>query len=319
MNRVLLGVLMVAGGAALFGTLSYVSRSAAAAGLEALPFVAWRGIAGAVTLLAVALLIGRRAGGSGRVPDLRVLATDRRIALIAAGLCGALLNIAIFAAFLRTTIAIALICFYVFPALVTIAAVRLYGERLDRFRLGALVLSSIGLGLVVLAPVLGSSDVVIDPIGVGLALFAAVCQAAFILIAGRGFRPMPTLHVSTYVIFAAVVLSLPLALLLGETDGLLRPFNDAGVWVWILAGGVAGAAIPTTAFVTGIGLIGPSRAAILMTIEPLVGVTLAGLLLGEQPTALQLVGGAAVLIAAAALQLAPRSPTIAKAELGPLV
>ena len=35
-----------------------------------------------------------------------------------------------------------------------------------------------------------------------------------------------------------------------------------------------------------------------MTFEPLVGVTLAGLLLGEQPVPLQLVGGAAVVVAA---------------------
>lgn len=315
----LLGVLLVAVAAALFGTLSYVSRSAAAAGLEALPFVAWRAMAGAVALMAMSMLVGGRLGG-GRLPDLGVLSRDRRVALLVAALFGALLNIAVFAAFLRTTVAVALICFYTFPAIVTLAAVRFYGERLDRVRIGALVLSSAGLGLVVLAPLIGSASVVVDPIGVALALIGAVCQAAFVLIAGRGFRPMPVLHVSTIVIFAALLVSLPLALIAGEVEGLLRPLSEPDVWLWILAGGVAGAAIPTTAFVTGIGLIGPSRAAILMTVEPLVGVTLAGLLLGERPSALQLVGGAAVLIAAAVLQVAPRAPHVAaESEYGHVV
>ena len=309
-------------GAALFGTLSYVARQAAEVGVEALPYVAWRGIAATVSLLAVAALVGTRVGGATRMPDIRVLASDRRVALLAAAMCGALLNIAVFAAFLRTSVAVALICFYTFPAIVTLAAVPLYGERLDRVRVGALALSSVGLVLVVLAPLMdagSAQNVVVDVIGVGLALFGAVCQATFVLISGRGWKPMPTLHVSAFVVGAALAISMPLTLIAGQLDSLLVPFREPEAWIWILAGGVAGAAIPTTAFITGIGLIGPSRAAILMTIEPLVGVTLAGLLLGEQPTVIQLVGGAAVLVAAAVLQVAPRAPVAPEPEFGPLV
>ena len=289
--------------------------------MSALPFVAWRGLVGGGTLLLLSLAVGRRVGGVRRLPDLRVLDRRRRTALLVACLCGALLNIAMFAAFLRTTIAVALICFYTFPAIVNLAAVPLYGERLDRVRVGALLLSSVGLVLVVLAPVLGSSAVVVDPVGVGLALFAAVFQASFVLIAGRGFAPLPSLHVSTYLVFAAALLSAPLALLVGDLPGLLVPFTRADAWVWILLSGIAGAAIASTFFVAGIGRIGPSRAAILMTVEPLVGVLVAGMLLGEQPTLIQLVGGACVLAAAAILQMPPRAPqpVPVETEYGPLV
>jgi drug/metabolite transporter (DMT)-like permease len=319
MNPILLGTLLVASGAALFGTLSYIARQAEATGITALPFVAWRGIAATAALLIVALLLGTRVGGRSRVPDIRVLPRDRRFWLLAAAMCGAVLNIAIFAAFLRTTVAVALICFYTFPTIVTLAAVPLYGERLDRVRIGALLLSATGLLLVLIAPVLGSSDVVIDPVGVALAIFAAVCQATFVLISGRGWKPMPNLHVATYVVGAALAMSVPLTFFAGELDGLLVPFRDSDAWIWILAGSLTGAAIPTTAFITGIGLIGPSRAAVLMTIEPLIGVTIAGLLLGEHPTVVQIAGGAAVLIAAAILQIAPRAPVPPEPEIGPLV
>lgn len=319
LNGVLLGTLLVALGAALFGTLSYVARQAEQTGIAALPYVAWRGIAATVALVVVAAILGTRVGGTSRLPDIRVLPRDRRLWLVAAALCGALLNIAIFAAFLRMSIAVALICFYTFPAIVTLAAVPLYGERLDRIRLGALALLSLGLVMVVLAPVIGARDVVIDPVGIGLALFAAVCQATFVLISGRGWTPMPNLHVATYVVGAALAISVPLALLAGELDGLLVPFSNPDAWIWILAGGVTGAAIPSTAFIAGIGLIGPSRAAILMTIEPLVGVGLAALLLGEQPSPIQLLGGAAVLLGAAILQIAPRAPVPPEPEIGPLV
>ena len=211
-------------------------------------------------------------------------------------------------------IAVALICFYTFPAIVTLAAVPLYGERLGFVRLSALGLSMLGLVLVLLPSLTGAGGLSIDPLGLALALFAAVCQAAFLLIAGRGFNPLPAIGVSTYVVLAAVVVSAPLALLAGDGGGLAGPFQTPEAWIWVLVGGILGAAIPTSAFVAGIGMIGPSRAAILMTIEPLVGVTLAALLLDEQPSPIQLVGGACVLFAAAVLQVAPRTTAEIPAE-----
>jgi drug/metabolite transporter (DMT)-like permease len=286
-----------------------------------LPFVVWRAAIGALFLALVSIVLVARGGTGPRLPDVGVLSHDRRIAIVVVGVAGALLNICLFVAFLRSTVAVVLICYYTFPAVVTLAAVPLYGERLSRLRLGALLMSVVGLAAVVLAPLAGSGGVVVDPVGVVLALLAAACQATFVLISGRGWQPMSSLHVSTFVIAIAVVVGLPLTLLSGQVASLLAPLSSPAAWPWILAAGIAGAAIPTTAFLAGLGIIGPSRAAILMTIEPLVGVTIAAALLGEEPTMVQIVGGAAVLVAAAILQVAPR--TSAKAvvgpELGPLV
>jgi drug/metabolite transporter (DMT)-like permease len=173
--------------------------------------------------------------------------------------------------------------------------------------------------LVVLVPVLDSGNVEIDLLGVALAFIAGVCQASFVLIVGRGFAPLPAPNVAVYALLAAGLVALGLALIVGDIDGLLLPLRDSSTWVWIVAGGIAGAAIPTTAFIAGIGLIGPSRAAIMMTIEPLVGVALAAAFLGERPSAIQLVGGAVVLAAAAILQVAPRRRVPAEPEFGPLV
>jgi drug/metabolite transporter (DMT)-like permease len=314
LNKVLIGTGLVAMAAALFGMLATIARGAAAAGIDALPFVAWRAGIAVLTLLFAGAIVGRFRQ-QPMVPDFRVLKPDRRVALLLAGLCGALLNIAIFAAFLRVPIAVAMICFYTFPAIVTIFAVPLYGERLGVLRLSALGLSLIGLILVLLPSLVGAGGLTFDFIGVFLALFAAVCQAVFVLIAGRGFAPLTSVGVSVYVILTAVVISVPLAMLMGDTAGLVGPFQSPVAWPWILVGGILCAAVPTTAFIAGIGLIGPSRAAILMTIEPLVAVTLAALVLNEQPSPVQLVGGACVLVAAAVLQVAPRTAEIpAEAE-----
>ena len=51
--------------------------------------------------------------------------------------------------------------------------------------------------------------------------------------------------------------------------------------------------------------LAPSQAAILATLEPVVGVALAAWLLAEQPAAVQVIGGALILGAAILLQLRP--------------
>jgi drug/metabolite transporter (DMT)-like permease len=301
LNRPLLvGSGLIVGAASLFGTLGFVSRMTAGLGLGSVAFVFWR--AG----LATVLLVGYAgATGGGGVERLRQLRGRRRAALFAAAMLGALLNVAIFAAFLRTTIAVALICFYTFPAIVTLAAVPLYGDQLDRRRLLALGVSSAGLILVLLAPALGASGLAIDPVGVGLALLAAFCQSCFLLLSGRGYGPLSSLDVSTIVISAAVLVGGALLLVGGDPANALLPFSEPALWPWIAVTGIFGAAIPTTAFLAGLARIGPARTAILMTFEPLTGVLLAALMLGERPVALQLVGGAGVLAAAAILQASP--------------
>lgn len=301
----------------MFGTLSYITRSADALGMSALPFVAWRGAIGTVAVLVIGQLAAARVTRGGGAAPAWLPATRRR-ALVIACVLGAIVNICMFAAFLRTTVAVALICFYTFPALVTLAAVPLYGERLPPLRAAALALSAAGLALAVLSPVLASGSVNLDPVGVGLAVAAALSQAAFILIAGRGFEPLPAARTAAYAILAAGAGALALALIGGDVAGLTVPFREPAAWTWILAGGIWGAAIPTTAFLAGIGLIGPSKAAILMTIEPLVGVAVADRLLGEHPSAIQVAGGVAVLAAAIILQLVP-SRVPPEPEFGPLV
>jgi drug/metabolite transporter (DMT)-like permease len=60
--------------------------------------------------------------------------------------------------------------------------------------------------------------------------------------------------------------------------------------------------MPSVLFLAGLRAIGGTRAGILMLFEPLVGVTLAAILLGEALAPLQAVGGAAILVAALLVQ-----------------
>jgi drug/metabolite transporter (DMT)-like permease len=79
----------------------------------------------------------------------------------------------------------------------------------------------------------------------------------------------------------------------------------------VLWAGTIGAGIPTMAWIMGIRILGAPRAAIISTLEPVVGVVLAALLLAEIPTPLQLVGGAFIVVAAVVVQ---RRPGVEPAE-----
>ena len=288
--------------------LGYVSRQTSALGMDPLALVVWRAGIALLAILAFAayIVVTKRHRWIRPLANFNRLPRRRRIALAIGITLSALLNVAIFAAFQRMAIAVVLITFYTFPALVTLAAWPLYGDRLDGRRLAALVLSLGGLALVLLAPALsGGTGLVVDPVGVALALFAAGCQTAFILIAGRGFTPMKPADMATWLVAAGAFVGAIVLALVGDISSMAKPFAVPELWVWVLIAGIAGAAIPTVWFMGGISRIGPSRTAILMTFEPLVGVTLASLLLGEEPVPLQLVGGAAVVIAAVVLQTTP--------------
>lgn len=271
----------------------------------------WRAILGSLAMaggVAVAASIGRAWRPTGPVT------TRARVAILGAALCSLGLNVAVFIAFERTSIALALIAFYVYPAIVAVAAWRLYGERLDAIRIGALILASGGLLLVVLAPASTSGGLHLDPLGLALALGAACLQATYALLSARSFPTLRAPTVSTAVLGINGLILVSAFLLAGQTQALAAPFIEPRLWPWLLVGGVLGAAIPSAALLAAVRTIGPTRASILMTLEPVVGAALAALLLAEQPSPLQILGGAAVLAAAALLQVSPRDRSAAAHE-----
>ncbi|MFV2063278.1 MAG: EamA family transporter, partial [Chloroflexota bacterium] len=71
----------------------------------------------------------------------------------------------------------------------------------------------------------------------------------------------------------------------------------------VLLGATIGLANPTAAGIAGYRRMGPTGASILMLFEPLVGVLLAALLIAEQPSSLQLLGGLLVLAGSALVNL----------------
>ncbi len=130
-------------------------------------------------------------------PPARRAASGARLALAVAAAAGIILNLAIFIAFGRITVALALLAFYTYPAFVAAVAIVVEQRRPGRIELLALALALAGMVLVVAGQLDPAAGLVVDGLGLGLALLAAVAQTVYITRAEatqrcRPSRPRPS-------------------------------------------------------------------------------------------------------------------------------
>ena len=294
------GFLVVVAAASLFGMLGPLSRFAYEAGMQPLPFVAWR--AGIGFLATASFVAWRVARGAEPLVGIRGLRRPERVTLLVASLLAFGLNLAMFISFGLVTIALALLGFYTYPVIVAAANVALGREAMDRTRLIALVLAVAGMVAVVASQLDPGSGIKVDALGLGLALVAAGCQAAFVIISRNGYPSVPSSQAMALVMATTVVCATVIAAVTGTGAALALPLTDPSILPLLAFTGLFAAAIPSILFLTGIRRIGGTRAGILMLFEPVVGVALAAVLLGEALAPVQIAGGLAILAAAVILQ-----------------
>jgi DME family drug/metabolite transporter len=292
------GVAIMIAAASMFATLGVLSRTAYDLGLAPFSFVAWRAGIGGIGLWAAVLLVRRRR--QSMLPWSRMSRTTRQ-SLGFAVLVGAALNLLIFFAFDRTTIALALLGLYTYPAMVAAASVALGREQLDTSRGLALVLALGGMVAVVAGGLGESSALRIDPIGIAAALGAAACQAAFVL-TSRGYAGVPSDQAMASILAGTGVVAAVVTILTGGPALLLAPFASGQLLGLLLLVGIFAAAVPSFMFLTGMRRLGGIRTGIVMLAEPVVAVVLAAIFLREPVAPLQAVGGITILVAAILVQ-----------------
>ena len=310
----LMGIAIVMISAAMFGMLAPVTRFSYEMGLAPLAFITWRSLVGMVGAGGlVAWRLARNPVAPGQVDQgplrARLHASARLgrrpgLALLAAASGGFLVNVGMFVAFQRIPVAVVLLTFYTYPALMALVAVALGRERMDRARAVALGLASLG-ALLVVATQPGDAALGLDLLGVGLALMAAAGQTVFVTVSRDGFPAVRT-DVAMTIVLAFIAVAGALAAVLAGTGGSLgEPLGKPLLLGLLVFAGLFTAAIPSIMLLAGIRRLGGVRAGILMLIEPMVGVVLAALLLAEPLQPVSLVGGLAILAAAVILTRAP--------------
>lgn len=272
---------------AVFGKLSYD----AGVSVDTLLLVRF-GIAGGVLLL-VAVTRGAFRGLTGR----SVLAG------LGMGAIGYALQAGLyFSALTRIDASLVALILYVYPVLVMAGAIALRRERASVRRCVALVIALGGIVLVLAGAGAGQ----IDALGALLATGAALTYTVYILVGDRLTADVPALPLSALVCFGAFGTFLVSGTARGTID---LGFSPSG-WLWLAAIALVSTVAAVLCFFAGLARVGPSKAAILSILEPVVTVASAAAVFGESMGVAQWCGGLLVLSAVVVVQWRTRRPHV---------
>lgn len=201
-----------------------------------------------------------------------------------------------FMAIERIPASLSTLVYYAYPGIASLGSALLYGTRLTPPRVLVLLAALGGVGLTV--DVRGGD---IDGLGLALACASAVFYAGYLLAGSRAMLGVPPLVATVWILTAAFVLMIPV----GASGMLGQRFTtgvSAGGLGALLLLAIVSTVLAIATFLAGMERIGMFRAAVLSTLEPVLGVTLSVLILDERLTLQQTLGGAVIVGAAFALQ-----------------
>jgi drug/metabolite transporter (DMT)-like permease len=298
------GYALTLAAAGFFGVNGTVSTLALEAGIAPTRLTALR-----CTGAALALLVGLAVAAPGR---LRV--TRREVPFLAAfGVVGvALTQFLYYVAIGRMPVGIALVFEMTAPVLIALYVWLVRREPVRNRLWLALLLSLSGLVLVAQVWQDGGS---LDPLGVGAALAAALCLAAYYLLGERGTVTRDPVTLTCWSFVAAAVfwsVAAPWwafdAAVLGERVPVSVASLELPLWVlvgWIV---VLGAVVPFWLSIAALRHLPPTAAGLVATVEPVVASIVAWLWVEQVLTGWQVLGGVVVLTGIVLAQTARTTP-----------
>lgn len=219
----------------------------------------------------------------------------------------------------RLSVGVALLLEYLSPVLLVLLSWVTTRRAPHPLTVGGTVAAMGGLALVL--DVFGG--VRLDPVGVAFGLAAAVCSAAYFLLAARDHDDaLPPLALTGFGMIAGlvpVVLVSALQVLPFRWAATQVPLAGANVSVLvpILGMGVLAAAFAYATGVVSARHLGPRIASFVALSEVLFAVLFAWLFLGELPGPLQLAGGVLILLGVILVRLGATEPAAADVHPGP--
>ena len=197
-------------------------------------------------------------------PTLRGRSRDDWLTMVAFGVSLGTMNWAIYQSFARIPLGLAVTIEFAGPLVLAVVMSR---RTRDLVWVG---LAALGVGL------LGFERTDLDPVGIGFALLAGACWAAYILLSVRTGRRWAGLDGLAMASVVASVLLAPLAIPAGGSDLL-----DPQILLLGAAVGLLSSVIPYAADLTALRTIKPGVFSILMSLEP-AAAALAGMLLLQE-------------------------------------
>lgn len=271
----LTGILLIAISAASFGTLAIFGRFLYADGMDTFSMLFLR--FGFAALLMTVILILR----NERFPRGRVL--WQLIGMGALGYVGQ--SFSYLSAIKYASAGLVALLLYLYPIFVFILSVIVLSEKVSWLKVLALILALTGTALTV-DPAGGQLN------GILLAISAALIYSVYIIVGTDVVKHVSAIQ-SSAVIFASAAAVYGILMIV---NGAHLPSTNSG-WVNIIGIVLVATVIPVATFLAGLERIGPTNAAMLSTLEPVVTVLLAAWIFDERLQAIVMLGGGLILIA----------------------
>ena len=271
----LTGILLIVISAASFGTLAIFGRFLYADGLDTFTMLFLR--FGFAALIMAFILILRKEP----LPRGKILL--QLVGMGALGYVGQ--SFSFLSAIQYASAGLVALLLYLYPMFVFILSVIVLREQVTWVKVAAILLALTGTALTV-DPAGGQLT------GILLAILSAVIYSIYIIVGTNVMKHVSAVQ-SSFVIFASAAIMYGM---LTAVNAAHFPATNSG-WLGIAGIVLVATVIPVVTFLAGLERIGPTNAAMLSTLEPVVTVLLAGLLFGERLAAITILGGSLILVA----------------------
>ena len=197
--------------------------------------------------------------------------------------------ILLFEAYKYTTISAATLSYYFAPVIVTVVCPFLFHEKITSRQIICFVMSTVGLVMITVTGDMsnGGKDIIGILFGLGAALFYAT-----VIILNKFIKNVTGIHRTFFQFLASIVLLVPYV---GFTSGINIGNLDGIGWVCLLFVGLIHTGVTYCLYFSALKDLKGQETAILSYIDPLVAVIISVIILGENMTIMQFVGGALIL------------------------
>ena len=287
----LLPVMAVVGAGVLWGIISLFIRALSAAGLDAMQITLIR-LAVAAPVLTLYVLLTSHRELKIRPKDIWMFAGTGIISIV-------LFNICYFYTMIHSQASVAVVLLYTSPVFIMLMSALFFRERITALKIAALVMTVAGCALV--AGITGSTGITPPILLTGLA--SGLFYGLYTIFGRVALKRYSSLTVTVWTFILGFCGALPVS---RPAETLHTVSGSGTLLLWCMGIGVICTVLPYFLYTWGLSRMEPSKAAILVSVEPLVGAVLGMTLYGEDRSPVKIAGIALILAALVILNLPDR-------------
>jgi drug/metabolite transporter (DMT)-like permease len=273
---------MIASGAALWGLIGIFVKALSEAGFTTMEITTIRAVT-ASFILFLYMALGSRSMLRIRLYDIKYFLATGILSMVFFNWC-------YFTAINEISLSVAVVLLYTAPAFVIVISRFVFGEKITRYKILALILTAAGSCLT--AGLLPGMNIKLSLYGIIIGIGSGFGYSLYSIFAKLAARRYSPLTITAYTFFTASLFLLVFSSPADKTSLLLR----WDIILYSIGLGLIPTSLAYILYTTGLKNVETGRAAIIANIEPAVAILIGTALFGDILTAPQMAGAALIFI-----------------------